>query len=400
LALTASLWLPSATGDYAGDSVVRGGGGAVLDVSGERLYGTLNLGVRSRASEALPGLLPTRVGTGLRVGVGVGFFADAKRHVALGTELSLDLPFMDANLFDPRATVAHWLLALHYRVFGGPFELGVSVGPGLAGGAGDAAFRALGLMGYAPETPPPPSDQDEDGVPDRSDACLRLPGVPSADPLLDGCPEAPPDHDADAVPDQYDACPTLPGIATGDRRTHGCPANHDTDRDGVLDRVDACPKQAGVKPPEGNGCPLPSPEPKKPPLVELALRSIVISVQIQFETGLAVLRLESDPVLQEIARTLKEHPELLLVEVQGHTDDTGAEQKNQRLGQDRAERVVDWLVLHGVDRKRLVAKGYGSTRPLADNTDDAGRTQNRRVEFRVLRNANDANESSSGGGPR
>lgn len=71
--------------------------------------------------------------------------------------------------------------------------------------------------------------------------------------------------------------------------------------------------------------------------------------------------------------------------MQGHTDEQGSADLNRRLGQERAERVVAWLIEHGVAGGRLAAKGYGSDRPLAPNDTEEGRAKNRRVEFRVLR---------------
>jgi outer membrane protein OmpA-like peptidoglycan-associated protein len=240
-------------------------------------------------------------------------------------------------------------------------------------------------LGYAPETPAPPPDEDEDGVPDKSDACPTLRGVPFDDPLLHGCPEAEPDRDGDAIPDQHDACPRAAGEPTADRRTHGCPKRVDTDRDGVPDRADACPLEPGEPPPAGNGCPKPAPPPPPPPSTRLVEQEIVLSQQVQFEVGTAVLRPSSDVVLSEVARVLGEHPEVELVEVQGHTDESGTPDLNRRLGQERADRVVAWLATHGVGRDRLSPKGYGSDRPIADNATDEGRQKNRRVEFRVLR---------------
>src|SRR5262249_21268672 len=149
-----------------------------------------------------------------------------------------------------------------------------------------ASVRGMVLAGYAPERAPPPPDKDGDGIPDKLDACVDLPGVPSGDPLLHGCPAAPPDGDGDGIPDAYDACPRVPGEATADRRTHGCPS------------------------PSGPG---------DTSRAALAEQTIVISQQVQFETGTAVLRPESDGVLGDVARLLREHREIELVEVQGHT---------------------------------------------------------------------------------
>jgi outer membrane protein OmpA-like peptidoglycan-associated protein len=134
-----------------------------------------------------------------------------------------------------------------------------------------------------------------------------------------------------------------------------------------------------------HGCPPPPPKP--PPKAELVAEAIVISEQVQFETGTAALKTESDAVLGQVARVLAEHPELELVEVQGHTDNTGTPELNQRLSDDRARAVVERLAAHGVQASRLTAKGYGQERPIADNATEEGRAKNRRVEFRVLRPA-------------
>ncbi|HZF56182.1 MAG TPA: OmpA family protein [Polyangiaceae bacterium] len=400
LAASASVWLPTASDGYAGDGVARLRAALLLEGTSRRLFWAWNGGLRTRPSEALPGALPSRVGTALAFGFAGGFFADARRDLALGAELVADLTVGGgARLFDPRATVAHLLLTGHYRVDGGPFEVGAALAPGLGQGAGSADYRVLFSLGYAPETPAPPPDEDEDDVPDKFDACPTLRGVPAADPLLHGCPESEPDRDGDAIPDQHDACPKAAGEPTGDRKTHGCPRRVDTDRDGVPDRVDACPREPGEPPPAGDGCPKPPPpEPPPPPSTRLVEQEIVLSQQVQFEVGTAVLRPESDVVLAEVARVLGEHPEVELVEVQGHTDESGTPDLNRRLGQERANRVVAWLVGRGVGRDRLSPKGYGSDRPIADNTTDEGRQKNRRVEFRVLKPSAKPEEPDKPGG--
>lgn len=384
LAASASLWLPTASDGYAGDGSARVRAALIAEGSSSRLYWAFNGGIRTRPAQELPGALPSRVGTALTFGLAGGFFADARRDLALGAELLADLTVgAGARLFDSRATMAHLLLTGHYRVDGGPFEIGAALAPGLAMGAGSADYRVLVSLGYAPETAAPPPDEDEDGVPDKSDACPTLRGVPFDDPLLHGCPEAEPDRDGDAIPDQHDACPRAAGEPTGDRKTHGCPKRIDTDRDGVPDKTDACPLEPGPVPPAGDGCPKPPPPP--PPSTRLVEQEIVLSQQVQFEVGTSVLRPESDVVLSEIARVLGEHPEVELVEVQGHTDESGTPDLNRRLGQERASRVVAWLIQRGIASERLSPKGYGSDRPIADNATEEGRQKNRRVELRVLR---------------
>lgn len=87
--------------------------------------------------------------------------------------------------------------------------------------------------------------------------------------------------------------------------------------------------------------------------------------------------------LDRLADQLKAQTHVAL-EVSGHTDNQGAEQENYKLSEDRAKAVVDYLVLKGVDRSRLLAKGYGESKPIATNDTPEGREQNRRVEIQIM----------------
>jgi outer membrane protein OmpA-like peptidoglycan-associated protein len=69
-------------------------------------------------------------------------------------------------------------------------------------------------------------------------------------------------------------------------------------------------------------------------------------------------------------------------EIEGHTDNTGTDAINQPLSERRAQAIVDELVKDGIDASALTAKGYGASRPVADNATPEGRAKNRRVEFR------------------
>ncbi len=380
LAAGLSLWVPTGARPYA-----SGGFGAEPFVSashvGERVDLGATLGFRYRASATLPSLLPLRTGPAITFGAATHFALDRPGSFRAGPELSCDLPVGgDTRLFDPRSTVARALLALVYRPENVPLAFGVAAGPGLGAGPGAADYHVAVRIAFSPEAPPPPPDGDEDGIPDDDDACPSIRGVASGDPLMHGCPEVPTDTDGDAIPDMFDACPRRAGEPSVDRRTHGCPKLPDRDRDRVPDERDACPDVKGVESADAdkNGCPPP------PPAARLEAAEIVISEQVLFETGTASIRSESDAILGEVSRVLREHPELSLVEVQGHTDSTGAAELNRKLSSDRARAVMDWLFSHGIEKERLRAVGHGADKPIADNETDAGREKNRRVEFRVI----------------
>jgi len=107
---------------------------------------------------------------------------------------------------------------------------------------------------------------------------------------------------------------------------------------------------------------------------------------VNFETGSAELLSISRYELDYVAEALNNNTDLR-VELAGHTDDTGSEERNQTLAQERAEAVKKYLVDKGIAANRLVAKGYGATQPLESNETEAGREANRRTEFRVLSGA-------------
>jgi outer membrane protein OmpA-like peptidoglycan-associated protein len=110
---------------------------------------------------------------------------------------------------------------------------------------------------------------------------------------------------------------------------------------------------------------------------------IVYLKAIQFANGKATLRAKAYKQLETLYRLMVYHP-MLKVEIAGHTDNTGKKAANQKLSQERAQSVVDYLISKGIDASRLVAKGYGSTRPIVSNKTKAGKALNRRVEFTVL----------------
>jgi len=104
---------------------------------------------------------------------------------------------------------------------------------------------------------------------------------------------------------------------------------------------------------------------------------------IHFDTGKADILVDSEPTLNEIVKLMQQDPALKL-RVEGHTDNQGTAAVNQALSEKRAQSVVAWLTAHGVPAARLSAKGFGQSKPVADNSTEDGRAKNRRVELAKL----------------
>jgi outer membrane protein OmpA-like peptidoglycan-associated protein len=119
---------------------------------------------------------------------------------------------------------------------------------------------------------------------------------------------------------------------------------------------------------------------------EMVSKGMVLTLRgVYFEFAKATLRTESYAALLEAAQIMKENPDIS-VEIQGHTDNVGSDEYNQRLSERRAYAVVNFMVQHGgIDTRRLAARGYGEGQPVAPNDTDEGRQLNRRVDFVIQR---------------
>ncbi len=102
-----------------------------------------------------------------------------------------------------------------------------------------------------------------------------------------------------------------------------------------------------------------------------------------FETGKAILETESYGVLDELVAFLN-RKEDVRIEIGGHTDNVGSKASNLKLSEDRANMVMTYLIGKGISPSRLEAKGYGMSVPVAENTTEEGRAQNRRTEVKIL----------------
>ncbi|HEX8106310.1 MAG TPA: OmpA family protein, partial [Kofleriaceae bacterium] len=125
-------------------------------------------------------------------------------------------------------------------------------------------------------------------------------------------------------------------------------------------------------------------EAKPPPRVEVRDNKIEIHDKIQFDYDKATIRPESFGLMNEIASVIGKNPQIKKIRIEGNASSEGSPQHNQKLSEDRARSVMKYLTDHGVAAGELVSIGYGADRPIADNGTDAGREQNRRVEFVIL----------------
>jgi len=115
-------------------------------------------------------------------------------------------------------------------------------------------------------------------------------------------------------------------------------------------------------------------------LFEAINREGRVALYINFDTGKATIRLDSQPIIDQVTEMLQTNPGLML-SVEGHTDSVGTPAANKTLSESRAKAVVAALAAKGIDAKRLTAVGWGQDKPVADNATDEGRAKNRRVEL-------------------
>lgn len=411
-ALALSAWIPSGDAEsFAGGGTARYAPSLIVGADYRHFVWSATLGGRFQKESAAQ-----LIGSQVIGGVGAAF---KWQSLQIGPEATLW-----ASAGDKVSTLAQGgaggELVLGARYGLGPFVLGAGGGPGVGQGVGTPTYRLFASLAWsadfgapprpapgapqaAPEAekkatpelpptapvakpPPPPSDIDGDGVADTEDKCPTVVGDARPEAVRRGCPA---DRDRDGVYDVDDRCPDEAGFPSDDPAKNGCPL--DSDGDGILDTKDACPNEQGkaTEDPRTNGCPV---------AVRVEGTQIVLLQQVNFETARAEIKQDSYGLLEQVVSVLKQHPEIARLAVDGHTDNRGAEKSNISLSQRRALSVVHWLTEHGIDARRLEARGFGPRRPLADNATEAGRTKNRRVEF-LIKKRTDLGEAGWRDGP-
>jgi OmpA-OmpF porin, OOP family len=174
----------------------------------------------------------------------------------------------------------------------------------------------------------------------------------------------------------------VPGPTVAHSVSHETPQNKadsdakDSDGDGIVDRNDACPAEPGQPSTDAeiNGCP--------GKVVLETMGDLPILVQIHFAKGKTVIAEEATPFIEETIAALKTSPQIARLAVEGHA--SSDEPAAQRLSLERANAIVARMVAGGIDPARLVAKGFGATKPIDPSQSDDARMRNRRVEFRIL----------------
>ena len=297
-----------------------------------------------------------------------------------------------------------------FRIFGGvQFALGDTDGDGILGDDDACPQAPEDFDGFEDGDGCPEGDNDKDGVPDKSDECRDVPEDVDNFEDEDGCPDT--DNDKDGIPDASDRCPDKPEDKDGFEDNDGCP-DTDNDIDGILDVDDKCPDKKEDKDgfEDADGCPDPDNDgdgildsvdicPDLPEVINdfkdedgcpddmqavVVGDAIVILDKVFFATNKATILKKSYALLNAVAQTLQDNPQITLIEVQGHTDTDGDDASNLDLSSRRATSVASYLTAYGVDKARLTSKGFGEGTPLATNDTADGKAKNRRVEFKIL----------------
>ncbi|MBN2341998.1 MAG: OmpA family protein [Deltaproteobacteria bacterium] len=234
-------------------------------------------------------------------------------------------------------------------------------------------------------------DRDGDGILDKDDACPDDPEDLNGIDDEDGCPEN--DMDGDGIKDKFDKCPLVPEDKDGDRDTDGCPEEKeyvgtasagpsqtsDRDMDRIVDINDQCPDDPETYNgrDDEDGCPDQGD-------VIVTNGALQILKKVYFEYNSDKIKEVSFQILDEVAATINNNPQITRLEIQGHADERGKNGYNLKLTRRRAAAVRKYLIKKGVAASKLQSQGYGEYCPINDQSNEAAWEENRRVEFKVM----------------
>jgi cysteine-rich repeat protein len=325
LGLAAGVAIPiGSESSFTSDGKLGGEAMATAALPGRGYRVMVNAGVRLRPKHDY---VSTDQGTEL---VGrAGLFVPIRQRVTTSLEFDLSTRASGSEAFRAIGSPILAILGGRYQ-FDGGIRAGAGIGAGLTAAPGSPAVRVVFVVGYSPEPVRP----------------RRL--TPTVA-----------DRDGDGIPDNLDKCPDKPEDFNGVEDEDGCPDAYDRDKDRVTD----------------------TPPPYQPETLEDV---VTMPAPIEFKFDTAIMLPGAEVYLHRVLEILKKHPDVLKIEVQGHTSSEGGPEYNMRLSNARARAVYDWLVEHGIAADRLVPRGYGLTQPLFPNDSEPNRQRNRRVQFRLL----------------
>lgn len=355
LGLEGAAFLPTGNKySWGGDTSVSGHVGLGAEVDMKAFFVVLNAGYQFRPAAAINQF---KLNDELTYAVG-GFVPLADGKYRVGAQVFGSLGLLDDTSGDVDNVPLEWMAEGRMNFGDEPRQVYVGLGAGTRFTAGYAPdFRAVGVVGGWI----PLEDWDV-----KNDKGFRY--------------KIPADSDGDRLADDIDMCPMDKEDRKGSNTDDGCPEMlNDADSDGVPDVEDACPKEPGPRNPDPakNGC---------PEFIRRMKGSAQIEVlqEVQFAFDRADLLPPAFPILNEVVRLLKVNPDIVLVSIEGHTDDLGSHEHNDELSAARARSVMVYLVKRGIAPNRLESKGFGKRKPIADNQTAEGRQKNRRVEFHIV----------------
>jgi large repetitive protein len=401
IALALPVYLPPIGGDYAGFDGIGLAPTLAISSHFKDVWVSLNLGYFMQPDETILNIVDDD-----KITIGVGATYAVTGDLEAGLEMvgstRAAAPFGSGD--EVQAEVDG---GIKYLL--GPIRVIAGVGKGLSHGFSTPSFRVFAGAEYAWKPNPdrdgdgiknlqdqcpdvaedadgfedgdgcPDEDNDKDRILDKDDGCPNEPEDFDNFQDSDGCPDL--DNDGDGIKDAEDQCPLQPEDIDEFEDEDGCP-DLDNDGDGIPDKQDKCPNKPETLNDyqDDDGCP-----DKKLAEFQKEARKIQILDKVHFKFMSAEIQSTSFEMLDQVVQILKDNPQVLFVQIEGHTDRTGNRKFNMNLSLLRAKAVAEYLDGKGVDKNRLRAKGYGDTRPVDYRNGREANLNNRRVEFNILK---------------